>query len=176
MKIYFYQNNRQIWSDRRAMVHNKIIELIRASNLDSYDKDWFVEIAEVNEPKSYPQLRAIHKLCDLIIPHLEREHGIKYDRAKAKAFIKAEIGYVRDSTPFEVAIMLKNINIDQKHPDRLQLESFCRRIQQPESFALASKQKMIELIEQIQAYAAERDWNDVKLTNQDLIITLQYYR
>jgi hypothetical protein len=176
MKKIFYQKLQEDWSDKRAEITNEISRLIAEGRKGAFKQDFVVEISEYKEQKSLPQLRAIHKLCDLLIPHLEDKHGIKYNRAKVKAFIKLELGYMRDPEPFEIAYILRSCGIEKSHPNRLKAIKFARSIKQPESFAAATKEKMIELIESIQAFAAQEGYDNVKLEPKDLLATLEYYR
>lgn len=173
--IVFLPQRESAWSDYTVKVTNTLIKAKQECKRNK-TRGFVIKFEDYEEPKSLAQLRAVHCLMDLAIPYLEKEHKIKYDRAKAKSFIKSEIGYVRESTPFEIAIMLNCMKIHRDHPDRAQLEEFCKRIPQPESFALATKEKMMDLITQIEAWAAEKGFEGVKIDNKDLIAMLQYYK
>lgn len=82
---------------------------------------------------------------------------------------------MRDPTKFEAALMLKSINIALNEEERKEAFSFCKKIKQPKSFADATKEEMMDLITQIEAWAVLEGWKDVFLESREIEALVQYY-
>lgn len=176
-KIFnFYLNEQHNWTDQRALLNNLITDLIRKIKFGDLHKDFRIIIEEIKEGKTLPQLRAVHKLCDLLTPHLEKLHDKSHDRDSVKEFIKYEIKYVRPANNYEVAMMLKSVGIGKDHPERKEAEMFAKKRMMPKSFAEASKEGMQEIIQKIEEYARDNNFEGVFLTSAEKMQMLQYYR
>jgi len=147
-----------------------------AKAADASGKGFVVEVLEKKIIKSWEQIKGIHLLCSKLIPHLSKEHGTIYDLEQIKDYVKREFDYMRFSTDFEAKLMLKTVkNIIKTEEQRERAYNFCKKIKQPKSFRDATKEEMIELIEEIQAWAAEKGWKDVYLEQREIEVMVNYY-
>jgi hypothetical protein len=89
----FIQSDKDNWLSIREKIGHELTDLIRASRLSSYYKDFEVEIREVKKDKSSPQVRGFHRLCGLIAPYATEATGEIWDKERVKEHVKASCGY-----------------------------------------------------------------------------------
>lgn len=131
-------------------------------------------ISEGEIKKSYPQLKAIYKLFQLAQPHFQRwKPKIDWTLREIKEFSKAQLGYTRDSKPFEIGLMLKSIGFDLQNEDKKEALKWCNRIKQNISFADFTKEQAFNFAKEFEVWAQTPDketkkdsWSDVYLTNE----------
>lgn len=161
---------------RRKAISDIYYYLINQSELsEKSGKGFEVKFSEIKEVKSNLQTRGIHLLCARLIPHLSIKHNAHYSLNDIKNYVKREFDYMRDPTKFEAALMLKSINIALNEEERKEAFSFCKKIKQPKSFADATKEEMMDLITQIEAWAVLEGWKDVFLESREIEALVQYY-
>lgn len=134
-----------------------------------------VKFSKKKKDKSWEQIKGIHLLCTKLIPHLQKEHDAQYSLEDIKDYIKNEFGYMRPSSKFEAALMLKSIGIKLNESDRKKAFAFCKTIKQPKSFAEATWEEMIDLITRVEVWAAEKGWDDVYLESEEIKSMKQFY-
>jgi len=135
--------------------------------------------------KTYSQLKGIHKLCAIYQEYLQDNWGGKISFENAKENLKYAIGYVRLATRDEVFAEAC------KHRRRLELESgekmgmshfnkIFETLQEnykvPDSFAKASLEEMMELIERVHELGRDRGWHNLILTNNDKQSMIEAYK
>ncbi len=175
MKFYFYPTLGDKHERRRA-VGDIYCYLIECSELaEKNGKSFEVEFREVKVSKSSDQCRAIHLLCARLMQHLSKEHKTTYSLENVKDYVKREFGYMRDSTKFEAALMLKSIGMTLDKEEKKEAFDFCMKIKQPKSFADATKEEMMDLITEIEAWAASKGWKDVYLESREIEALVSYY-
>lgn len=138
-------------------------------------KAFEVAFRERKQTKSAQQTRGIHLLCAKIIPHLSKEHNANYSLDDVKDYVKREFDYMRPSTSFEAALMLKGSGLKLNEQEKKKAFDFCKKIKQPRSFAEASKEEMTNLIEQITVWAAEKNWKNVFLDAEEMRSLIKFY-
>ncbi len=131
-------------------------------------KPFEVKFSDKKENKSWEQIKGIHLLCTKLIPHLSKEHATSYSLEDVKDYIKREFNYMRPSTKFEAALMLKSIGVKLEEGEKKEAFAFCKKIKQPKSFADANKEEMINLITEVQVWAASKGWTDVYLEPEEI--------
>lgn len=146
------------------------------------EKPWQVVFSDIEESKSYKQLKGIHKLCSLARPHLEAWKGCKFNLDDAKKFMKFELDFVRDPLPIEISLMIKSCNLPLNPELKKDLTKQLKHLKQPRSFKDASKEEMIDLITHFEAFAADENketnktaWLDVFLRNDEKDQFLKFY-
>lgn len=133
----------------------------------------YIEAKVHKKPKSWEQVKAIHKLCHLLIPHYSKAYGQKFDLDSVKLSLKHYLGYTRKATEGEIlveAINAKNTLQTMGAPTNAtdfgkMIKDLRKDLIKPKSFAKATKEEMTELIRKIEKMAADMDWQEVKLTS-----------
>lgn len=134
-------------------------------------KDFEVAFSYIKHPKSSEQCRALHKLCELLIPRLSESYGIKFDIESVKNNIKWHFGFTRPATIEEcvaeaVKIKFQDSLIGKKMTTK-EFRSLVNRLMNtlvyPKSFSLATKEEAMELIKKIEGLADKMGWEEVKL-------------
>lgn len=138
-------------------------------------KPFEVKFSEKKISKSWRQLKGIHLLCTRLIPHLSKLHEADYSLHDVKDFVKREFGFMRPSSKFEAALMLKSIGINLTQKEKKEAFDFCKKIKQPRSFAEASKEEMINLITEIEVWAASHKWGDIYLEPEEMKALIKFY-
>lgn len=138
-------------------------------------KAFEVKFSEKKEDKSWNQIKGIHLLITKLIPHLQKEHNATYSLSDVKDYVKREFNYMRPSTKFEAALMLKSIGVKLSEEEKKEAFAFCKKIKQPKSFADATKDEMIDLIKRIEVWAAEKSWPDVYLDDEEKRNMVKFY-
>lgn len=150
--------------------------LIHCTDLaEKSGKAFEVKFSDNKEDKSWLQIKGIHYLCTKLIPHLQKEHHATYSLADVKDYVKREFEYMRPSTKFEAALMLKSIGIYLNEEEKKEAYAFCKKIKQPKSFADATKEEMMDLIKQIEVWAAIKNWPDVYLDDEEKRNMVKFY-
>lgn len=135
-----------------------------------------IEITEVKEKKSHPQLKAIYKLFQLCLPHFQSwKPAMLWDLEEIKEFLKAELGYTRKPTAFEISMMIKQSGFTPKtKQEKEKMVKFCKKINQNISFADFTKEQAYNFVNEIEVWAQTPNektnktaWEDVFLTNAE---------
>lgn len=177
IKIIFDQDNKTNFGSLQAQVSTELVNCL------AKEKDFYVELGEVRKGKTYQQLKAIHKLCSLYALRLTETQGRKFTIDMAKESIKYKFGYVRlctEEEAFAEAMKIRHENL--RFGKKMTLPQFNflvsklqRTYEVPKSFADASKQEMIELIEKIEQFGQDMDWQELKLETKEMEELIKYY-
>lgn len=172
-KFVFTLNQKPI--DFADDVYFKILELIKQN------KEFQVEIKPLKNPKTYLQLKGIHKLCEIYGNYMSESEGQVFSFENAKERLKYEIGYTRLANYDEaLAIALREkdflnknffLNIDFANLVNILQKNY----QVPKSFAEATLEEMMLLIEKIQELGRDRGWHNLVLTSEDTKAMIKYY-
>jgi len=149
------------------------------------NKDFEVEFRAVKNSKSHKQCAGIHKLCSLLAPRFSEAYGTKFSMEDAKLNIKLHLGYLRTLTMGEAiseSLLIKEQmkvwgqKIGKKEWAKILDDCFNDKTpKKPRSFADATKEEMIELIERIHLLAQEMGWDEVKLESVEMQTLVKYY-
>jgi len=139
------------------------------------DKGAFeVEFKKPDKKKTVDQLRGVYKLFQLSAPHFQRwKPKENWTLDKIKEFVKSELGYTRQITPFEAAMMIK---LSGKKPvdntERKNMYDFYLNGKVNISFADFTKEQLYNFTKEYEVWAlTARDdkpiWDDVFLDDGD---------
>lgn len=174
--IFYFEPKLGDKNARRKIAGDIYSYLIHCTELsEKSGKPFEVKFSDKKENKSWEQIKGIHLLCTKLIPHLSKEHHATYSLEDVKDYIKREFDYMRPSTKFEAALMLKSVGVKLNEEEKKEAFAFCKKIKQPKSFADATKEEMIDLIKQIEAWAAEKGWDDVHLDQEEINNMVKFY-
>jgi hypothetical protein len=170
MKFTFNFSNKSNFGDLQAGISGAICDFLAAG------KDFEVEFTELKQNKTYLQCRGIHKLASLLAPRLSEANGLPYDLENAKAFIKWQFGYTIAATDEECLAECMNEKskratmglVMTKGEFAKLYEALKGNLKKPKSFADATKEEMIELIEKVHALSDKMGWKEVRLNAGDL--------
>lgn len=177
MKINFFQADNSNWGNLQADLSKAIREYLNCG------KDFEVEFSEVKASKSWLQLKGIHRLCQLLAVRLTESNGITYSMENAKDFIKWRLGFtekVSEEQALAEAINEKN-KILQSGEEMTRQEfvdlvsEFKETLMKPRSFATATKDEMMGLIQGIEQLGNTMGWKELKLTSVELQGLVEYY-
>ena len=128
-----------------------------------------LEIKETKKTKSTDQLRAIYKLFQLCKPHFQKwKPAFDWNVEEIKEFIKVELGYTKNPSNFEIAIMIKQSGfIPKDEEEKKKMVKFCKKIKQNISFADFTKEQAFNFVKELEVWAQEKGWSDVYLTNEE---------
>ena len=148
--------------------------IVSLQNNDGFDE--FLKVALIGgehleitvkslKSKSWNQIKGIHKLIELLIPRMSEAYGTKFDLEGVKLAIKLHLGYTRPATDDEVLVEAINRKAQLKamgfKTNQKEFESMIGSIKKdlvkPKSFADATKEEMMELIDKVHDMAARMD-------------------
>jgi hypothetical protein len=149
-------------------------------SLAKQNKDFQVEIKPLENPKTYLQLKGIHKLCEIYGNYMSESYGQVFSFENAKERLKYEIGYTRLANYDEaLATALKEKDLIKKTFTRKEFANLVNILQKnyqvPKSFAEATLEEMMLLIEKIHELGRDRGWHDLVLTSEDTKAMIKYY-
>lgn len=159
------------WQGIKATLFSQVDKFIREAK-----KDFTVEIKEYEKKKTYPQLKGIHKLCNLLAIRLTECNGIKYDTESAKLWVKIEFGYIRKANEVECTVEALNeknrklINGEKMNKKEFidLIEHFKKDLKKPKSFKDATKDELCYLITKMEELGARMSWNELHLTSHEM--------
>lgn len=143
-----------------------------------------IEIVQVKEGKTYPQLKAIHKLCDIYKNYMSEAMGYKISFENAKISLKYAVEYVRlanEDEAFAEALRLKREK--ELLGEKITIKQFnelvkglmnCYRV--PKSFKDATLEEMQQLIEEVHELGRKRGWHNLILTSVELDEMINYFK
>ena len=147
-------------------------------NLAKQNKEFQVEIKPIENPKTYKQLQGIHKLCEIYGNYMSESYGQVFSFENAKERLKYEIGYTRLANYDEaLATALREKDLIKKTFKRKEFANLVNILQKnyqvPKSFAEATLEEMMLLIEKIHELGRDRGWHNLvlicKQTKQELL-------
>jgi hypothetical protein len=112
--------------------------------------------------KSYPQLKAIHKLIKMIDEGYFAKKKKRLGLENIKREIKIQAGFIRPPSAMEIKRKVRLAGIkEEDYPieDWLKIVDVIAMIKEPRSFEFATKEEMIDIITCAEAWAA----TDLKL-------------
>lgn len=137
-----------------------------------------VEIVEAKPSKpnkTHEQLRAIYKLFQFSLPHFQKwKPAESWTLDKIKEFVKAELGYTRQPSNFEIAMMIKQSGFKPKdEEEKKKMIKFCKKMKQNISFADFTKEQLYAFTKEYEVWAqtaqGDKDaWSDVFLEPGEL--------
>lgn len=119
--------------------------------------------------KSYGQLKALYKLFQLALPYFQKWNPkVIWSLEGIKEFAKAELGYTRKPTGFEISMMIKQSGFKPKdEAEKKRMVKFCKKIKQNISFADFTKDQAWNFAKEFEVWCHEKGWSDVYLTDQE---------
>jgi len=179
MKLTFFQSNKTNWHKLQVELSDAISKYLTCG------KDFEIEFSEVKDSKTWQQVKAIHQLCQLLAPRFSEAYGTKFEMEDAKLAVKLRLGYLRTPTMREAiseALFIKSEieatgkKIGRREWGQLLNDTFNDKTpRKPKSFADATKEEMMELIEKIHALADRMNWPECKLTSQEMASLVEFY-
>jgi len=168
--IEFYTNQKDKWGQKQMEVSDALVSFLKSG------KNFEVELSEIKDSKSYKQIRGIHKLCELLATRLSESNGIKYSLENAKDWVKWNFDYTQLATEEEaIAEALNEKSKAEQQGDKMTREQFINLVnafkaglKRTKSFADATKEEMMDLIEKIHYLAERMKWNEVRLNAEDM--------
>jgi hypothetical protein len=133
--------------------------------------------------KSYEQVKAIHLLCSLLAKRLTETQGKRFDLETTKEVVKYRFDYVELASYTEcfgeaLKMRYQKELLGQKMTmvdfDHL-LENLQKTFYVPKSFAHATKEEMINLIESIEEWGVKMNWSEIRLESAEKKALLEYY-
>ena len=142
-------------------------------SLAKQNKNFQVEIKPLENPKTYKQLQGIHKLCEIYGNYMSESYGQVFSFENAKERLKYEIGYTRLANYDEaLATALKEKDLIKKTFTKKEFANLVNILQKnyqvPKSFAKASLEEMMLLIEKIHELGRDRGWDNLVLTSKEI--------
>ena len=177
MKITFFQSNKTNWHKLQVELSDAITKYLACG------KDFEIELSEIEDSKTWQQTKGIHKLAQLLASRLKETNGINYTMASAKIWIKWNFHFtelVSEEEAICEAINERNkarlSGVEMTREQFLNLvETFKTNLKKPRSFATATKEEMMDLIEKIHALADRMNWPECKLTSQEMASLVEFY-
>lgn len=177
MKITFFQSNKTNWTKLQVELSDAITKYLACG------KDFEIEFNEVKQSKSWLQCKGIHYLAQCLAIRLTETNGIKYSLDNAKDWIKWTWDFTEKVTEEQaVAEAINERNKDKLNGIDITLEQFKNMVEafkvslkKPRSFATATKEEMMDLIEKIHALADRMNWPECKLTSQEMASLVEFY-
>lgn len=156
---------------------NVYLEIV---NLAKQNKEFQVEIKPLENPKTYNQLKGIHKLCQIYGNYMSESYGQVFSFENAKERLKYEIGFTRLANYDEaLATALKEKDLIKKTFTRKEFANLVNILQKnyqvPKSFAEATLEEMMLLIEKIHELGRDRGWHNLVLTSEEKKAMIKYY-
>lgn len=177
MKITFFQSNKANWTKLQVELSEAISKYLACG------KDFEIEFSEVKQSKSWEQIKGIHYLAQCLAIRLTETNGVKYSMENAKDWIKWTWDFTEKAT--EEQAMAEAINERNKAKQNgvemtleqfvALVEAFKTSLKKPRSFATATKEEMMDLIEKIHALADRMNWTECKLTSQEMASLVEFY-
>lgn len=161
MKLIFSGNQ----EDKKNFCNQVYFEAVSLCDKGEFE----VEFKKKVDPKTASQLNAVYKLFQLSLPHFQKwKPKENWTLEKIKEFAKAELGYKRPPTSFEVAMMIKQSGfVPKDEAEKKVMVNFCRKIDQNISFADFTKEQLYNFTREYEVWALEKGWQDVFLDDGD---------
>lgn len=178
MKLSFFQSNKSEWGNLQIELSDAISFFLKCK------KDFEVEFKEMDKSKTYEQTKGIHLLCQKLAGRLSESNGIKYNLASAKLWVKWNFDFTQLVSEEKAIAEAINERYKSKQSGKEMtrkqflnlIESFKTSLKEPRSFASATKEEMIELIEKIEELGRKMNWDEIQLTNHEKQQMLNYYQ
>jgi len=156
---------------------------LKIVNLAKQNKEFQVEIKPLKNPKTYLQLKGIHKLCEIYQDYISQSLGEPVSFKNAKESLKYAIDYTRlanDDEAMATALKIKREkSLESKKMTKQDFKNLKEGLKQnyrvPKSFAEASLEEMMLLIEKIHELGRDRGWHNLFLTSEDKKAMIKYY-
>jgi hypothetical protein len=142
-----------------------------------------VEFREIKQSKTYLQLKAIHKLCEIYGAYITEALGRKISFENAKESLKYAIDYTRLANENEATAEACRLKREKElRGEKMKLSEWQNTVDKlkthykvPASFKDATLEEMQELIEKVHELGRERGWHKLILTNQEIQSMINYY-
>jgi hypothetical protein len=152
-------------------------------SLAKQNKEFQVEIKPLENAKTYNQLKGIHKLCEIYQNYISQSLGELVSFENAKESLKYAIDYTRlanDDEAMATALKIKREkSLENKKMTKQDFKNLKKGLKQnyqvPKSFAEASLEEMMLLIEKIHELGRDRGWHNLILTSDDTKAMIKYY-
>jgi hypothetical protein len=151
--------------------------------LAKQNKEFQVEIKPLETPKTYLQLKGIHKLCEIYRNYMSESLGEAVSFENAKESLKYAIDYTRlandDEAMATVLKIRREKSLEGKKITKQEFKNLKEGLKQnyrvPKSFAEASLEEMMLLIEKIHELGRDRGWHNLVLTSEETKAMIKYY-
>lgn len=146
-------------------------DYIKSALVNGADLEFTVK--KLGKSKSWEQLKGIYKLFQLALPHFQKwRPNAEWDLEKIKEFVKSELGYTRQSSDFEVAMMIKQSGYKPTPEEKKRMVKFCRKIKQNLSFEDFTMTELFNFTSEFEVWAmtpkdGKLGWSDVFLDDGD---------
>ena len=152
-------------------------------SLAKQNKEFQVEIKPLENAKTYNQLKGIHKLCEIYQNYISQSLGELVSFENAKESLKYAIDYTRlanDDEAMATALKIKREkSLENKKMTKQDFKNLKEGLKQnyrvPKSFAEATLEEMMLLIEKIHELGRDRGWHNLVLTSEDTKEMIKYY-
>jgi len=159
---------------------NVYLEIV---SLAKQNKEFQVEIKPLENAKTYNQLKGIHKLCEIYQDYISQSLGEPVSFENAKESLKYAIDYTRlanDDEAMATALKIqREKSLESKKMTKQDFKNLKEGLKQnyrvPKSFAEASLEEMMLLIEKIQELGRDRGWHNLFLISEDNKAMIKYY-
>jgi len=129
--------------------------------------------------KSYPQLKAIHKLIKMIDDAYFAKYVKRLGVDNIKREIKIQSGFIRPPSAMEIKRKVRLAGIkEENYPieDWMKIVDVIAMIKEPRSFQFATKDEMIDIITCTEAWAAtDLGLEGIYLNSQEKQEMIKYY-
>jgi hypothetical protein len=151
--------------------------------LAKQNKEFQVEIKSLENAKTYNQLKGIHKLCEIYQDYISQSLGEVISFENAKESLKYAIDYTRlanEDEAMATALKIKREkSLESKKMTKQDFKNLKEGLKQnyqvPKSFAEASLEEMMLLIEKIHELGRDRGWHNLVLTSEETKAMIKYY-
>ena len=145
---------------------------LKITSLTKQNQEFQVEIKPLKNAKTYQQIKAIHKLCEIYQNYMSESYGQVFSFENAKESLKYAIDYTRLANDDEaMATALKVKREKNLEGEKITKQGFNdlkeglkQNYQVPKSFSQASLEEMMLLIEKIHELGRDRGWHNLVLT------------
>lgn len=152
-------------------------------SLATQNKEFQVEIKPLKNAKTYLQLKGIHKLCEIYRNYMSESLGEAVSFENAKESLKYAIDYIRlandDEAMATVLKIKREKSLEGKKITKQKFKNLKKVLKQnyqvPKSFAEATLEEMMLLIEKIHELGRNRGWHNLVLTSEETRQMIKYY-
>ena len=166
-KFVFTLNQNQV-----AFADDVYLEIV---SFAKQNQEFQVEIKPLKNAKTYQQLKGVHKLCKIYQNYMSESYGQVFSFENAKESLKYALDYTRlanDDEAMATALKIKREKslegekITKQEFNNLK-EGLKQNYRVPKSFAEATLEEMMLLIEKIHELGRNRGWHNLVLTSQE---------
>lgn len=188
LKIFLKQNGKLTMTKFVFTLDQKPLDFaedvyLEIVSLATQNKEFQVEIKPLKNAKTYLQLKGIHKLCEIYQSYMSESYGQAFSFENAKESLKYAIDYTRlandDEAMATVLKIKREKSLEGKKITKQEFNNLKEGLKQnyrvPKSFAEATLEEMMLLIEKIHELGRNRGWHNLVLTSEETRQMIKYY-